>query len=200
MAATAVTNRLAGSTAIRFAALGAIRIVALLVALVTATAGVVYFLVSAAGPEVWWAGPDGGGVFIALPFELRLVNAGTFLLWNLTAAGLALIVSDLAWRIRRGVEFVPSVSRAAWGLAITLGAGSWLAQIVGNIAGHAGRVFPDDWDPSTMDVSRLPIDWSIGVHTFVPNGPFLGLALVLGVLAYIVHACERIQRDLEGLI
>jgi hypothetical protein len=195
-----VTDRSTLASGARFAALGAIRIVALLVAIICATAGVVYFLVSAVGPEVWWASPDGSGLFIALPLELRLVNAGTFLLWNLTAAGLAFIVSDLAWRIRRGVEFVPSVSRAVWALAIVLGAGSWLAQITGDVASHAGRVFPDDGDPATMGLSGLPIDWGIGTHTFVPNVAFLGLALVLGVLAYIVQAGERLQRDTEGLV
>ena len=186
----------------RLATLGTIRIIGLIVAVIAAGIGVAWFVVAAIGPQVWWTSYPGtsGGQLVTLPLELRLINATTVLLWNLTTAGLALIVADLAWRVRRGVEFVPAVSRAAWALAIVLAAGSWLAQIVQNIAGQSGLIYPDFGDTATIDPLGLPIYWGIAPHTFIPNGAFLGLSIVLGVLAYIIQAGERLQRDTEGLV
>ncbi|MBN9140589.1 MAG: hypothetical protein J0H23_07165 [Micrococcales bacterium] len=41
---------------------------------------------------------------------------------------------------------------------------------------------------------------AIGTSTFLPDPALLGLAVVLGVLAYIIRAGERLQRDAEGLV
>jgi len=199
MATIASTERTAAAT--RLATLGAIRVLGTIIAIVTAAIGVAYFVVSAIGPEVRWTDPvSGNGLFLALPLELRLVNAATFLLWCLTTSCLALIVADLAWRVRRGVEFVPAVSRAAWALAIVLAAGSWLAQLAENVSRQVGLVYPDDVDPATVALTDLPIDWGIGPFVFLPNPVFLGLAVVLAVLAYIIQAGERLQRETEGLV
>jgi hypothetical protein len=186
----------------RLATLGAIRLVALLIAIGTTVAGIAYFSVSVVGPTVWWpsGGGDAGGAFVEFPHELRLVNAGAFLLWCLTTASLAFILSDLAWRIRRGVRFVPSVSRSVWALAIALAVGSTLAQITETIARQSMPFFPDHVDPATVDLSTLDISWGVGAHSFLPNGVLLGLAVVLAVLAFIIQSGERLQRDTEGLV
>jgi hypothetical protein len=186
----------------RLAALGAIRLVALAVGIGATVAGAVYFAVSAIGPTVWWSSSGGAaaGAFVEFPFELRLVNAGAFLLWCLTTASMAFILADLARRIRRGVRFVPSVSRSVWALAIALAVGSTLAQVAENVARQSMLYFPDDVDPRTVDLSTLEISWGVGAHSFLPNGVLLGLAVVLAVLAYIIQAGERLQRDTEGLV
>jgi hypothetical protein len=117
-----------------------------------------------------------------------------------TVAALALLVADLAWRVRREVRFVPAVSRTVAAMAAVLAVGSWLSEISINVARWTGLVYPNDVDPAKVDVTTLPIDWAVRMQTLVPNWPLLGLAIVLGVLAYIIRAGERLQRDSEGLV
>jgi hypothetical protein len=127
-----------------------------------------------------------------------LVNAGGFLLWNATTTAMAYFVGGLARRIRHGVQFVPAVTRAAWSLAITLAAGSTLAQTVENIGRNSAIVFAYT-DPSG-DPMAAPIGWGIGWYDLTPNLPLLAVGVVLGLLAYVIGAGERLQRDTEGLV
>jgi len=181
-------------------ALRAIQVAAVVVGVLTTTAGVAYLIIAAAGPEVWW--PSGGsratGAFVQFPLPLRLVNAGAFLLWNATTSAMAFFVGGLARRVRRGVLFVPAVTRAAWSLAITLAVGATLAQTAENI-GRASAIVFAYTDP-TGDPMVAPIGWGIGWYDLVPNLPLLAVSVVLGLLAYVIGAGERLQRDTEGLV
>jgi hypothetical protein len=116
------------------------------------------------------------------------------------AFGFVVLVADLAWRVRHEVRYVPAVSRTVATLAAVLAVGSWLSEISINVARWTGLVYPNDVDPAKVDVTTLPIDWAVRMQTLVPNWPLLGLAIVLGVLAYIIRAGERLQRDSEGLV
>jgi hypothetical protein len=98
------------------------------------------------------------------------------------------------------VRFVPAVSRTAAALAISLGAGSWLSKIAANLVAYSAYFYPDDVDPAQADPSTLEFQWALGTATFLPDPALLGLAVVLGVLAYIIRAGERLQRDTEGLV
>jgi hypothetical protein len=198
---SAVTaSRAAGAT--RLVALGGIRIAGLAVAVGAAVVGVAFATVSIVGPEVWVFSSDGTGAgwFTALPLPLRLTRAIAFLLPCVTIAVMALLLADLAWRVRREVRFVPAVSRTAAALAISLGAGSWLSKIAANLVSYSGLVYDDIVDPAHADPNGLPIDWGISGQTFAPDAALLGLAVVLGVLAYIIRTGERLQRDTEGLV
>jgi hypothetical protein len=199
MAAVSAT-RAAGAT--RLVALGGIRIAGLVLAVGAAAVGVTFASVSIVGPEVWVFSSDGTGAgqLIALPLPLRMAHAVAFLLPCVTVAALALLVADLAWRVRHEVRFVPAVSRTVATLAAVLAVGSWLSEISINVARWTGLVYPNDVDPAKVDVTTLPIDWAVRMQTLVPNWPLLGLAIVLGVLAYIIRAGERLQRDSEGLV
>ncbi|HTN57221.1 MAG TPA: hypothetical protein VL043_03030 [Protaetiibacter sp.] len=194
------TTRAADAT--RLVALGGIRVTGLAIAVGAAVVGVVFASVSIVGPEVWVFSSDGTGAgqLIALPLPLRMAHAVAFLLPCVTVAAFALLVADLAWRVRREVRFVPAVSRTVAAMAVVLAAGSWLSEISINVARWTGLVYPNDVDPAKVDVTTLPIDWGVRMQTLVPNWPLLGLAIVLGVLAYIIRAGERLQRDSEGLV
>jgi hypothetical protein len=96
------------------------------------------------------------------------------------------------------VLFIPAVTRAAWSLAITLALGSTLAQTVENI-GRASAIVFAYTDP-TGDPMSAPIGWGIGWYDLTPNLPLLAVSVVIGMLAYVVGAGERLQRDTEGLI
>jgi hypothetical protein len=102
--------------------------------------------------------------------------------------------------VRRGAGFVPAVSRTTWAIAVVLAVGSWVAQLGENVAAYSGVRYPDTGDPATMDPASLPLAWELGPATFVPDLPFLGLALVLAVLAWIIRSGERLQRETEGLV
>lgn len=198
---SAVTaSRAAGAT--RLVALGGIRIAGLAVAVGAAAVGVAFAAVSIVGPEVWVFSSDGTGAgwLTALPLPLRLARAIAFLLPCVTIAVMALLLADLSWRVRREVRFVPAVSRTAAALAITLGVGSWLSKIAANLVSYSGLVYDDIVDPAHADPNGPPIDWGISSQTFAPDAALLGLAVVLGVLAYIIRAGERLQRDTEGLV
>lgn len=190
------------ATATRWAVLGVIRLLALILGIGAAVAGIVYTVVATTGPTVWRSTGDGAGsgTFVDLPLELRLVNAAAFLLGALTVTAMSLILADLAWRVRRGVRFVPAVSRSAWALAIALAVGSTLAQIAANLGRFSGLYYADDVDPATVDPMTLPIAWNVTLQTFSPDWALLGLSVVLAVLAYIIRAGERLQRDTEGLV
>ena len=194
MASVAVPARLTG-IGLRIIQGGAV-----IVGILAATAGVTYLTIAAVGPEVWW--PSGGsnatGAFIQFPLPLRLVNAGAFLLWNATTAAMAFVVGGLARRIRRGVRFVPTVTRAAWSLAITLAVGSELSQFVENVGRYSALYLSSQADP--IHPIGAPIGWAIGAYDLMPNLPLLAVSVVLGLLAYVIGAGERLQRDSEGLV
>lgn len=184
----------------RLAALGLVRILGYVVAVVALAAGVGYLIAAATGSPVWVSGVAGERGFVQLPLPLSVVHAIAFLLGTVTVASIALIVGGLAWRIRRGVEFVPAVSRSARALAIVLAAGSWLTQIAVTIAEQSALIYPDDLDPSTVQLIDLHIAWTVLPQSFLPDAPMLGLAIVLGVLAYLIQAGERVQHDVDGLV
>lgn len=187
----------ATATAIAFRGIQA---VAIIVGILAATSGVAYLIVAAVGPEVWW--PSGGssatGAFVAFPLPLRLVNAGAFLAWNATTATMAFFVGGLARRVRNGVLFIPAVTRAAWSLAIALALGATVAQTLENI-GRGSAIVYAYTDPSG-DPMTAPIGWGIGWYDLTPNLPLLAVSVVLGLLAYVISAGERLQRDTEGLV
>jgi len=193
--AIAVTNA-------RLVALGGVRAVGLVVGVLAAAAGITYAISAALGPQVLWLvdGPPELSGLVALRPELRLAHAGTVLVAAATVAAMAFLLSGLARRVRTGVQFVPAVSRTAWMLALVLALGSWLAQIGANIAANSGVVYPDTGDPAGMDPSALPLHWEVGLAAFAPDLPFLGLALVLALLASLIQSGERLQRDTEGLV
>jgi hypothetical protein len=195
-------TRAAGAT--RLVALGGIRIAGLAVAVGAAAVGAAYLIVSIVGDTV--ASPGAGifelerGLLSGLPFGLRLLNAISFLLACLVVSGMAWIIADLAWRVRRGVRFDTAVSRSTAALAVVLALGATVVQFVRNLMLYTGLRYPEDVDPATVDRASLPLEWGVGTYTFVPNFTLLGLAVVLGVLAYIIRAGERLQRDTEGLV
>ncbi len=176
-----------------------IQAAAVIVGILAATAGVAYFIVAAVGPEVWW--PSGGssatGSFVEFPLPLRLVNAGGFLVWNATTATMAFFVGGLARRIRHGVLFIPAVTRAAWSLAVTLALGSTIAQTLENVGRHSAIVYAYT-DPG--DPMAAPIGWGVGWYDLAPNLPLLAVSVVLGLLAYVIGAGERLQRETDGLV
>jgi|GEM_PF-1176035 len=200
--ATVTASRAAGAT--RLVALGGIRIAGLAVAVGAAVVGVVYLIGSIVGDTV--TSPGAGifelerGLLSGLPLSLRLLNAISFLLACLVVSGMAWIIADLAWRVRRGVRFDTAVSRSTAALAVVLALGATVVQFVRNLMLYTGLRYPEDVDPATVDRTALPIEWGIGTYTFMPNFTLLGLAIVLGVLAYIIRAGERLQRDTEGLV
>ena len=181
-------------------ALRVIHAVAIVVGILAAAAGVAYFVVAAAGPEVWWpgGGSNASGAFVAFPLELRLVNAGAFLLWNATTATMAFFVGGLARRVSTGVQFVPVVTRAAWSLAVTLAVGSLLAQFVENVGRYSALDLSTDVD--LANPAGAPIGWGVGVYDLAPNLPVLAVSVVIGLLAYVIGAGERLQRDTDGLV
>jgi hypothetical protein len=180
----------------RILALGAIHILGYVVAACSIVVGITYGVVAATGG---FAFSEGRG-FVRFAPPIALLDAAGFLVGSLTVAGIAFVVGDLAWRIRRGVTFAPSVSRCAWLLAVILGVGSWLSQIASTIAAQSGLIYPDDVDPDAVNIQNLSVHWQVGPGSFLPDLPLLGLAVVLGVLAYVVQSGERVQRETEGLI
>jgi hypothetical protein len=183
----------------RLVALGAIRVVGLVVAVVAGAVGVAGAIVTAVGPEVWIAGPDGAGSFVALPLPLRIAHAVAVLVTASSVAVLALAVSRLAWRVRREAAFVPALTRAMAAIAGIVIVGSWLSRIAASVAAHAGVDFGDG-DPSTVDASTAPIDWGIQPGTFAPDLPLLGIGITFALCAVILRSAERMQRDTEGLV
>jgi hypothetical protein len=181
----------------RFVAVGAIRVLGLVVAVIAGAAGVVYAVATVAGSTAWIAGPTGSGGLAELPLPLRIAYAVSTLLGAASVAAVALVVSRLAWRVRRETAFVPALTRSMWAIAGIVVVGPWLTRIAGAVAAHSGRDYGDG-DPTTMP--DAPIHWTIGLDTFAPDLPLLGLGIVLGLCAFIVGSAERLQRDTEGLI
>ncbi|HEU0205514.1 MAG TPA: hypothetical protein VFQ74_02335 [Pseudolysinimonas sp.] len=198
--AESATARRPGRANASAIALRAIQAAAVMVSILAATAGVAYLIVAIAGPEVWW--PSGGsnatGAFVEFPLPLRLVNAGAFLAWNATTATVAFFVGGLARRVRHGVLFIPAVTRAAWSLAIALALGTIIAQTLENVGRNSAIVFA--YSDPTGDPMVAPIGWGLGWYDLTPNLPLLAVSVVLGLLAYVIGAGERLQRDAEGLV
>lgn len=180
----------------RSIALGVIHVLGYVVAGCALVAAAAYAIVAAMGGSVYVTGQG----FVHRVPAVAAVNSAAFVLSCLTVTGIAFVVGDLAWRTRRGVRFVPSVSRSAWALAAILGVGSWLTRIAQTISDGVGFIYPDDVDPASPGIVNLQLGWSIVPQTFLPDAPMLGLAIVLAVLAYIVQSGERLQRDTEGLV
>jgi len=40
----------------------------------------------------------------------------------------------------------------------------------------------------------------VGVYDLAPNLPVLAVSVVIGLLAYVIGAGERLQRDTDGLV
>jgi hypothetical protein len=191
---------MAGSS--RAMTLRLVRATALVVGILASTAGIAYVISAVTQPQIVWLldGPGNVSGLVTLPLELRIAHAATVLAACATVAALAFILAGLARRVREGVAFVPAISGAAWALAIVLAAGSWLAQIGENVAVRSGVAYPDTGDVTTMDPATLPLRWEFGPATVLPDLPYLGLAVVLAILASIIHAGERLQRETEGLV
>jgi hypothetical protein len=177
----------------RSIAFGAIHILGYVVAALAIIAGVTYVVVAATGSHALVTGLG----IVRVPPPLALTYAAAFLLGSLTVAGMAFVVGDLAWRIRRGVTFAPSVSRSAWLLAGILGAGSWFARIVQALAEQSELIYRDATEPGIVNER---ITGGVSAASFLPDASLLGLAIVLAVLAYIVQSGERLQRETEGLV
>jgi hypothetical protein len=182
------------------AAFATIRAAGLLVGAIAVFVGITYLVIAIIGPQVWWFGGGSGatGAFVEFPLPLRILNASAILLWCLTIAGMAFVVSSLASNIGRGVRFVRTVSRAAWSLAIVLAVGSTVAQIVENVARGSSLIIDGATDPANP--VGAPIGWAVASQAFWPNLPLLGLSIVLGLLAYIISRGEGIQYESDGLV
>lgn len=185
------------------AALTVIGVIARLIAVLAGAAAVTYAVSAVITGQILWlvdssVYPVSG--LVSLPLPLRIAHAVAFVLGAATVAVIALLVADLVGRVRHRVEFVPAVSRAAWSIAVALAVGSWLTAIAAAVASRVGLIYPDTGDPATIDRDTLPIDWSIGVWTFVPDLPLLGLAIVMGLFAFVIRSGERLQRDTDGLV
>jgi hypothetical protein len=182
------------------AAFATIRAAGVLVGAIAVFVGITYLVIAIIGPQVWWFGGGSGatGAFVEFPLPLRVVNAAAILLWCLTLAGMAFVVSSLARNIGRGVRFVRTVSRGAWSLAIVLAVGSSVAQIVENVARGSSLIIDGATDPANP--VGAPIGWAAASQAFWPNLPLLGLSIVLGLLAYIISRGEGIQYESDGLV
>lgn len=182
--------------------LGLARATGLVAGVLASTAGIVYLVSAVLQPQVVWLldGPGNVSGLVTLPLELRIVHAATVVVACATVAIMAFILVALARRVRDGVAFVPAISRAAWALAIVLAVGSWLAQIGENVAVRSGVAYPDAGNVAGLDPATLPLRWEIGPATLLPDLPYLGLALVLAMLASIIQSGERLQRETEGLV
>jgi hypothetical protein len=182
------------------AAFTTIRAVGLLVGAIAVFVGATYMVVAIIGPQVWWFGGGSGatGAFVDFPLPLRVVNASAILLWCLTVAGMAFIVSSLARSIGSGVRFVRTVSRGAWSLAILLAVGSTIAQVVENVARGSSLIINGNTDPANP--VGAPIGWAEVSQAFWPNLPLLGLSIVLGLLAYIISRGEDVQYESDGIV
>lgn len=196
----ATTRTSATRTRATTVALDVIRWVAIFVGALAAAAGLAYLIVASIGPQVWWpaGGSNATGAFTTFPLPLRLVNSIAFLLWNATTATMAFIVAELARRVRRGVLFIPAVTRAGWALAITLAVGSELSQVVENVGRFSALDLSGQSDPTNP--IGAPISWGVGPWDLAPNLPLLAVSIVIGLLAYVIGAGERLQRDTEGLV
>lgn len=176
-------------------ALGAVRVACLIVAVAAAALGVGFAIITAIGPSVWVFSDDGSGAgsLLPLPIELRLFHAAAALIACATIAVSAFLLAELVRHARAGIRFVPALSRTTWALALVIGIGSWLAQIARNVATWSWQVTSDAGEP-------LGIEWVSVPQGLQPNWAILGVAVVVGVLAYIIAAAEALQRDTEGLI
>jgi len=181
--------------------LNAVRLVGRGVAIVAAAIGIGFAVLAALGPSVWVFANDGSGAgqLIALPLALRLVRASAALFACLTVAVAAMLLVELAGHAR-DVRFAPALTRTTIALAVTIGAGTWLTQIAAQIAQWSMVIYPDGTDPAGADIADLSIEWAPFAQAIQPNWAMLGVAIILGVLAYIIRAGERLQRDTEGLV
>lgn len=188
--------------ATRVAGISVITVGGRIVVIASAALGIAFAVLTVIGPSVWVFSDDGSGAgsLLALPLPLRLVRATAALLACFTVAVAAFLLVELARRLRAGVTFVPTLTRTVTALAITIGAGSWLAQIASNLARWSWVVTPDGVDASNADPAGLPIEWNLSLQTLAPNWPMLGIALIFGVLASILRSAERLQRETEGLV
>ncbi|MEO6117249.1 MAG: hypothetical protein ABIP33_12760, partial [Pseudolysinimonas sp.] len=91
-----------------------------------------------------------------------------------------------------------AVTCGAWSLAIALAVGSTVARIVENIARGSSLVLDDVADPSHP--VGAPVHWNVGPQILALDLPLLGVSIVIGLLAYVIGAGERLQRDTEGLV
>ena len=187
---------------VRVAGLGVARGACLLVAVVAAALGIGFATLTIAGPSVWvfFADGSGAGSFVALPLPLRAVHAAAALLACLTVTAVALLLAELVAHVRTGPRFTLALTRTVAGLAVAVGVGTWLSAIAAAVARWSFVVLPDDVDPATADPTTLPVEWALSVQTLGPNWPVLGIAVALGVLAWITRFAERLQRDAEGLV
>jgi hypothetical protein len=172
----------------------------LVVGLVAAFVGVAYLVIAIVGPQVWWFGGGGAatGAFVDFPLPLRIVNSVAILLWCLTIAGMAFVVSSLARNVGREVRFVRTVSRSAWALAIVLAVGSTVAQLAENFARGSSLIIDGATDPANP--VGAPIGWATASQALGVNLPLLALSIVLGLLAYIISKGERIQYESDGIV
>lgn len=184
---------------LRTSTLGAVRIIALGVTVLALVAGVTYAVVALGRGTVITFGPF-SRLASELPSALVVVNAAAVVLWCTTIAAMAWILASLARAASRGIRFERPLSRSAWALAIVLALGATVVQFVTNLSTWSLLHYPDDADPATVDLSTLPIEWAHPSMTLVPSWPLLGIAVVLGVLAHIIAAGQRLQRDTEGLV
>ena len=179
----------------RTAGLQTLRTLCRAVAVVAAAIGVAFAILAVIGPSVWVFSSDGSGAgsFSALPLALRIPHALSALFTCLTVAVAALLLAELTRHVRDGVRFEPALSRTVWALAATLAFGPGLAQIAGNVARWSTVVEPD--------ASGLgAIEWVSVPQAIAPSWGMLGVAVVLAVLASIISAGERLQRETEGLV
>lgn len=176
--------------------LTAVAIFARAISIVAAAVGIAFTVLAVIGPSVWVFADDGSGAgsFVSLPLLLRIAHALAVLIPCLTATAVALLLAELTTHAR-DVRFSRALTRSTIGLAVTLGVGSWLAQVAANVARWSYVVVPDGGDAADGH-----IEWVSVIQTIWPDWPMLGIAVAIGILAVIIRTGERLQRETEGLV
>lgn len=173
------------STAVRITALGAIRVLSLLVAVTAAAYGVSQVALAFLSSTV--TVPSAQHSLLDLPLGIRLIVTLAVLLACLTVAVVALAIGRLAWRVRQDVSFVPETTVAVTVAGAALIAGPALAQLVA----HLGeQLVVEHGSDETFEFSWF----------FIPDLSLPAVGIGLLVIALVLRHGERLQRDAEGLV
>lgn len=124
-----------------------------------------------------------------ISFNARLLVAAGTIVGALCAILVAITISYLCQRIRRGAPFVRSLTNALFTASLTLMIGGVIGQGL-TVAGAAAVA-------TELNNAR-------GTHDFVPGGPAdltpIVAGIVLGVIVAAFRIGERMQHDTEGLV
>lgn len=170
---------------VRSTGLAVIRGLGLAVGTVAAAYGVSQIILAVMAPKIDVPGLPYG--LLPLPLGVRIVVALGILVSSLTVSVVALAVSRLAARVRRGPGFVRETTVAVQIAGVALIAGSLAAQVLE----HLGRELAVQAN-------------SDGTGTFawflIPDLSLAGVGVALLLIAGILRHGENLQRETEGLV